>query len=253
MKWHYITKDKQQAEADDSAIRSLVESGEITKETGVWNETLDAWKAAGETSLVELFPAAAATPPAPAPSAPVPPRVPAQLIATPAPVAAKSGEWFYLNAQNQKVGPISEQQTILFIGNGTIKRTTSLWNASLTNWVPAAESTLGSLFATMPNSVGADLGEFLTGPALIYPSNPPRSIGWMSFWGFIMPGLGQLLCGQIAKGCVMLLGGLVLCLLLAQTIVGPIIVGFVGYLDAKKIAKKLASGRPVRQWEFFPE
>ena len=251
MKWHYITKDKQQAEAEDSAIQSLVERGEITKETGVWNETLDAWKAAGETSLVELFPAASATPPAPC--APVPPPVPVQLISAPAPVAAKSGEWFYLNAQNQKIGPISEQQTILFIGNGTIKRTTSLWNAALVNWVPAAETTLGSLFATMPNTAGADLGELIMGPGLIYPSNPPRSIGWMSFWGFCMPGLGPLLCGQIAKGCVVMIAGLVLYLLLAITVVGPLVIGFVGYLDAKKIATKLASGRPVRQWEFFPE
>jgi hypothetical protein len=55
--------------------------------------------------------------------------------------------------------------------------------------------------------------------------------------------------GQVIKGVVILVGDIVLSGATAG--IGTIPVWIVAMIDANNIAKKLASGRPVGQWEFF--
>lgn len=73
-------------------------------------------------------------------------------------------------------------------------------------------------------------------------------------WGaalcsLLIAGLGQMLLGQVAKGAVILLVGLVVGALTAGF--GAIIIWLIAAVDAYQIAKKLNSGAQVRKWEWF--
>ena len=112
-----------------------------------------------------------------------------QHIAPAAAPVVHAVEWYYIAGKSQKVGPISEQQAILCAGNGTITRTTPVWNSTQgNNWVPASESSLGRLFATTPAL-----------PASPTPLDPLRP---MPLWVFLCPGLSQYLRGKKLKGAV---------------------------------------------------
>lgn len=84
-------------------------------------------------------------------------------------------------------------------------------------------------------------------------SSPPakhRSPGVMAALSFFFPGLGQLLCGQTAKGAVLLVVGFALNLVTG---------GIVGLLfcplastDAFLVAKSKQRGDAVQDWSFFP-
>ncbi|MEI8285481.1 MAG: DUF4339 domain-containing protein [bacterium] len=55
-------------------------------------------------------------------------------------------EWYYLDNQKQQVGPIDEADIKSLVANGTMKKTTLVWNENLENWLPARDSSLGTLF-----------------------------------------------------------------------------------------------------------
>ena len=61
---------------------------------------------------------------------------------------------------------------------------------------------------------------------------------------FFIPGLGQILVGQVVKGCVILI------LTLTAFLFGPII-NILAALDAYLITKKINRGTAVGPWEFF--
>jgi TM2 domain-containing membrane protein YozV len=75
----------------------------------------------------------------------------------------------------------------------------------------------------------------------------------MTFWGFIWPGLGQLLCGQTEKGVVLMIASFVLNIILLVTLVLPLAMCIAGAIDANRVAGALARGKPVRRWAFFPK
>jgi TM2 domain-containing membrane protein YozV len=83
------------------------------------------------------------------------------------------------------------------------------------------------------------------------PSNPPKDpvlMGMLS--GCCIAGLGQVVLGQITKGIVLLLFNVVIVLFtagFAALVTWPLM-----GIDAYLIAKKLRSGQPVGEWEFFP-
>lgn len=64
----------------------------------------------------------------------------------------------------------------------------------------------------------------------------------------VLPGVGQMVCGQVVKGIVMLIGTVVL---LALCIWPGFIAWCIIAFDAFQIAQKLKSGRRVGDWECF--
>jgi hypothetical protein len=100
-------------------------------------------------------------------------------------------------------------------------------------------------------SVGTrDQGRMQSGSSdLIYPKNPPLSphLCWLNL---VIGGLAQMIYGQAAKGCVILIAAIasnfVLPLLLAAAI------GVASIVDAYRVGKKLAAGEAVGKWEWFP-
>jgi hypothetical protein len=94
-------------------------------------------------------------------------------------------------------------------------------------------------------------GAYPGGPKLIMPSNPPKDpvlMGMLS--GCCIAGLGQVVLGQVTKGIVLLLFNVVIVLFtagFAALVTWPLM-----GIDAYLVAKKLRSGQPVGEWEFFP-
>jgi len=183
-------------------------------------------------------------------------------------------EWYYLDNQKQQVGPISDSEIQNLISKGTLQRSTMVWNESMTGWLSVAQTQLNTFAPKTPppvppippvgNAQGFGIQtdpnidpriSFAKDPNMVYPANPPRSVGWMTFWGFIWPGLGQVLCGQGAKGGALMLASLFLVPIIGvmTASIGALAICIAGAIDANKVAKALASGQPVKKWEFFPK
>ncbi|WP_409998428.1 zinc-ribbon domain-containing protein [Bradyrhizobium sp. SZCCHNR1075] len=84
---------------------------------------------------------------------------------------------------------------------------------------------------------------------LVYPRNPPLSphLCWL---GVLLPGVPQIVYGQVWKGVVLLTAAFFVAALVTPAGLALIIASV---WDAYKIGKKLASGQPVGKWEFaFP-
>lgn len=84
---------------------------------------------------------------------------------------------------------------------------------------------------------------------LVYPKNPPMSphLAWVNL---LLGGLAQMIFGQGMKGVVLAIATIVACVIFP--IIGNLFLSAVSIVDAYKVAKKLASGQPVRKWEWFP-
>ena len=108
-----------------------------------------------------------------------------------------------------------------------------------------------------PNAIicvgcGASLGAPSQGAGsnVIYPSNPPKDpvlMGLLS--GCCIAGLGQMILGQVIKGVVILVCGIVFGIITGGF--GAPIVWIVAGVDSYMVANKLKAGKPVGQWEFF--
>lgn len=70
-----------------------------------------------------------------------------------------------------------------------------------------------------------------------------------AFLSFFIAGLGQMVCGQVLKGFIILLATVVLCILTLGISIF-ITVPF-AMIDAYRIAEKLKAGKIVREWECF--
>jgi len=83
------------------------------------------------------------------------------------------------------------------------------------------------------------------------PENPPKDPLLMAFLsGCCIAGLGQVVLGQVAKGITLLLCNVALAFVtmgFTALITWPLM-----GIDAYLVAKKLRSGQPVGEWDFFP-
>ncbi len=87
-------------------------------------------------------------------------------------------------------------------------------------------------------------------PGFVSPSNPPKSpVIAALLSGCCITGVGQIYLGQTSKGLVMLVIALVAATFTAG--LGYTLFLILAPIDAFLIGQKLASGRRVRDWEFF--
>jgi TM2 domain-containing membrane protein YozV len=84
--------------------------------------------------------------------------------------------------------------------------------------------------------------------ALVYPSTPVKSphLCWLNL---LLAGLAQIIFGQTAKGLTIF--GVTLASNLLFLGLG-IVFNIAAIIDAYLVGKKLAAGKPVGKWEFFP-
>lgn len=165
--------------------------------------------------------------------------------------------WYYHDGQ-KPVGPIEEAEIIRLAASGAISGRTPVWKQDMAAWVTADASEIKAHLVSVPPPlpqvnpppIGAATPS-ASSPGLVQPRTPPRSVGWMTFWGFIWAGLGQLILGQTAKGFVLMATDVLLMLVPGGLLIS-LVVSVVSAIDAHKIAKCLRAGQPVDPWAFFP-
>ncbi len=70
-----------------------------------------------------------------------PEKTPVTVPASPAPVIphVSKKEWYYLDAANKAIGPITEEKLKSIFDEGKISPTTYLWNEEMEDWKPLQE------------------------------------------------------------------------------------------------------------------
>jgi len=174
-------------------------------------------------------------------------------------------EQYYYAINSQQQGPVSRLQIRELAARGELQRNDQVWCPGMKEWQTAGS--IAELFESLPPDLKSQ-GTPVTPPPLPAANPAPvrlvveptataggtqpskqRSPGLMALASFILPGLGQLLCGQDAKGLF----------LIVISIVGNIATGGLSSvalcplmsIDAYMIARK-RNETPVAKWEFFP-
>jgi hypothetical protein len=162
--------------------------------------------------------------------------------------------WYYHDG-SQQIGPVDEAEIIRLMKSGRIGDATLVWKQGAQTWVSAASTELKEHLRPeppptilSPPPIGATLSN---NGQMVLPRNPPRSVVWMTFSGFVWAGLGQLILGQSAKGIVLMVADILL-LAIPSGIIISLVLSIVSAIDAYKVAKCLAAGKPVDPWSFFP-
>jgi hypothetical protein len=85
-------------------------------------------------------------------------------------------------------------------------------------------------------------------PNLVYPSIPPKSphFCWLNIIPFLA-GIAQIIFGQTAKGAAII--GVAIIFWFIEL---GWVINILSIIDAYMVGKVLQSGRPVGQWQFFP-
>jgi len=171
-------------------------------------------------------------------------------------------EQYYYVIEGKQQGPVSRTKLRELAEKGEVKRQDKIWCQGMAEWQPAA--TISQLFDGLPPDIDArpthttppPLPTPLAAPAIVTspvttsaPTIKPRSPGLMALASFILPGLGQLICGQDAKGLFLIITsivGNVLTVGLSSVAMCPLM-----SIDAYMIARKRNDAK-VSTWEFFP-
>lgn len=148
----------------------------------------------------------------------------------------------YITKGVQQIGPFSEEEISQQLESGEAKGTDLAWCEGRTDWV-----SLSKILDIIP--------EDLLPPQPPTPQLPKkaRSVVWMTVWAFLWPGMGQVLCGQRKKGIVVIILGFFILLLTAWTGIIPLMLATASAIDAFKVAKRIANGKTIGEWEFFPD
>jgi hypothetical protein len=199
-------------------------------------------------------------------------------------------EWHYATDGNQH-GPVSASELKQLAVSGTLGPSDLVWKEGMGEWKPASrvkglfpksdessksatppkqpppaqanQDSLPPAQSPPPSPVSAD-----TSDNLVMPSDPPKDPIIMAAVSFVIPWLGQIVLGQVAKGIVMFAlspfihftffmlvgwiermsgGGFDI----PWWLMTPLLAGIIA-LDSYFVARTLKSGEPVGKWRFFP-
>ena len=123
--------------------------------------------------------------------------------------------------------------------------------ADASSFCPECGAQLGTPSQPPPQPQGTAAGtrDQVKAADLVYPKNPPLSphISWVNL---LLAGVSHMIYGQVMKGVVLAIATVAAGAILP--IIGNLSLCAVSIVDSYKIGKKLASGQPVRKWEWFP-
>jgi hypothetical protein len=168
--------------------------------------------------------------------------------------------WYY-GRSGRQTGPMPFVQLKHLAVTGHVQPDDLVWTEGYADWIPAGQveglfDVKNADWAAPPPMDGPPyppsgelppIGRRGIGD-MVFPTHPPKDPTLMAILSLLVPGLGQMVLGQTAKGIVLLVAGLVLG---ATTCFGGLVIWGVAVVDAYQIGKKLQSRRPVAQWEFF--
>jgi len=142
--FYAMIEGKQRGPYDELQFKRLVENDLASASTLVWKEGMSDWMPAGEVKMMaSIFPQrpqVAAAPPAPA--APAMPQMPQRA--------------YYVNLNNQQVGPFNVQQLQHFAQTGEFTQQMFVWCEGMPQWlaagaVPELAGIFGPAMPQMPN------------------------------------------------------------------------------------------------------
>jgi len=121
----------------------------------------------------------------------------------------ESNMWYYIK-NDQRHGPISENDVRGLVENGTITRDTLVWREGMSDWQQAGSSDLREHFTDVPSFVPA----VSTTPALYSTHYDPKSFKTLWLWYTLLAGIGCPLCFVFVGIPVAIAGYVLLCILL---------------------------------------
>ncbi|MBI5892477.1 MAG: TM2 domain-containing protein [Deltaproteobacteria bacterium] len=92
-------------------------------------------------------------------------------------------------------------------------------------------------------------GANISGRKMINPSTPPKNPIAAGILSVLILGVGHMYLGQVLKGVVLLIGGVIL--IISTGFLAAPVVWIVYFVDTYMIGEKLHSGKSVWEWEFF--
>jgi len=158
---------------------------------------------------------------------------------------------WYVYAEGEVHGPYPQADLYHWVENGSISWDTLVSRGRADSWRAMREveefydpkHPYGGSPPPPPNWVGTrQQRPGSPGSGMVEPSAVPKSPALACVLNILIPGVGYIYLGQVAKGVVTFLLGLFL---------WPVVV-VLSAIDGYKIGQKLERGEPVGEWEFFP-
>lgn len=115
--------------------------------------------------------------------------------------------WYYMR-NNNRIGPVSDEEMYALINNGTIIRQTPVWKEGMQDWAQAHSSELSASFSSIPPAPPSYSG--LTTYQAAVASYEPQSFRKLWLWYTWLVALGFPLC-FIVIGLIPLIAGGVIC------------------------------------------
>ena len=165
-----------------------------------------------------------------------------------------------MNGDKQE-GPVEQDTIAELIQAGQVTGNTPVWRDGMANWLQLSQTELSSYASVKvpppfkgmstppPPPAFAGSSSLQRNPEKVYPSNPPKS-PHTCWWGLLLVGLPHIILGQTEKGVLFLIAALILGFFTAG--LSAFVLVPLNIVDAYKVGKVLASGRPVGKREFFP-
>lgn len=120
--WFFVENAKSNGKYTKAEMISFFNEGRITASTYVWKNGMDDWKHFNETELASVEPECD--------------QVQEEHIEeqTVEKETNEFNQWYYINAQNEQVGPISENEIISLLASGTLNQNTYVWCSGMEDW-----------------------------------------------------------------------------------------------------------------------
>jgi len=249
--WYYTRNGQRCGPVTEDQVRQFAATGQIQATDLVWTNGMAEWTQAGTVfpppSIPDLPPQIPGGPP------PLPPVVvaagPPPLVPQPIGVSPKA------RAFCQNCGQMVDERAAACMSCGVAPTNGNRFCRNCgTQTNPAA---LVCTRCGVPTGVPTQQAVVRVqgdGRA-IFPSNPPKDPVLICVLSVLLPGLGQIILGQVGKGVMLVVS------LLALFPIGFItcgvgwflypVVWLVAAVDAPLIASKLKQGKAVQPWEFF--
>ena len=159
-------------------------------------------------------------------------------------------EMFYYLNEETRHGPVPLSELKVLAAQQKLKRADKIWKEGMASW--QSSETVAEIFQGLPPDVEP-------APNIFVPPAPPtdetkrsgaRSAGGLAALSFFLPGVGQMVCGQTAKGTIFLIVSIILNLLTGG-FVSLIICPFAAF-DAYQLTKIKNAGARISDWDFMP-
>jgi hypothetical protein len=158
-------------------------------------------------------------------------------------------QYFYIK-DGTRMGPVPFSELKAMAAHQSLRRTDKIWKDGMPSWQSA--ETVSEIFQGLPPDIEVPSPKqgIPPLPAGEVKSPTTQSAGLLAALSFFLPGVGQMVCGQTAKGAIFLIAAIILNVL-TSGLVSLIICPFAAF-DAYQLASKRNAGAAIGDWDFMP-